>query len=295
MQEPTANPFLRQTPSGWTGASVTIFLLATVIAWEPHFFAEGVLRSFNWVPYLVRLATALAGDALMVIVTIWLLRKNGLDASMLGLPPSINIFPNVLLGVLIGSASLALMEAPLFLKAPFHLVPGHLQLGEALKQGCSYLLGNSLEELIFRGFLLLVLSRYAGWRVAVLATSLLFGLFHLQGFDISPTGLSMAATTCAYSLVFGLACILTQSIWTAISVHLTSNILVHSIFGLDGMGNAILKPVLHAGSRITNGMSLAATIFGALAMSGLLYFAVSYKMKNAASGACRPSRVFSTQ
>jgi uncharacterized membrane protein len=114
-----------------------------------------------------------------------------------------------------------------------------------LKESYSYFWGNFLEELIFRGFLLIVLSNMIGWRKAVWVMALPFGFFHLPGIGFSIAGLKVIATTATYSLIFSYAFILTGSLWTAIGVHVTSNILLHAIAGLDGANRAMFQPTFN--------------------------------------------------
>jgi membrane protease YdiL (CAAX protease family) len=174
------------------------------------------------------------------------------------------------------------MPVLLYAFVPFHFAHGSLHIADALKESFSYFLGNSLEELMFRGFLLVVLSRFAGWRIAVLALAIPFGLFHLQGSGISTVGLKMVATTATYSLVFSLSYVLTGSMWTAISVHVTSNILLHTLLGLDGMNQAMLVPVFSGPGLRNHDLGFWGAMISALAMSCLLYLAVSYKFNNVA-------------
>ena len=246
-------------------------------------FGQIVFPSLNWVPYVIRTTLTTVTDLLLLLVSIRLLEKNLLPVEALGLSFSRRIFLNLLVGLLIGTATLALIAAMLYGLAPFHLGQGPLRLVDALKESCSYFAGNSLEELMFRGFLLVVLSRSAGWRIAVLILALPFGLFHLQGSGISPIGLKMVASTATYSLVLSLSYILTRSMWTAISVHVTSNILLHTLLGLDGMGHAMFVPVFSgSGSGSYDRGFFGAMIPGALAMTCLLYRIASYRLKNAA-------------
>jgi predicted permease len=141
-----------------------------------------------------------------------------------------------------------------------------------------------MEELMFRGFLLLVISRSAGWQIAILLTSLAFGLFHLQGTGINIVGLRMVASTGTYRLVFALSYVVTRSLWTAISVHATSNILLHAILGLDGANQSIFVTVFTGNGQINGDWGLEALVLGAIATSCFLYLLVVYKFKKQTEG-----------
>lgn len=278
MPEPPAtNYFLKQRQPTLNLPSVGIFLLAGFAAWVFNVAGQIVFPSLNWVPFLVRTAISLAMDILLLVVSSRLLKRNRVAPEALGLSASKSNLWKFLFGILIALTSLAVMEALIYVRVPFHFERGPLDPGNAVKEGCSFFFGNTLEELMFRGFLLVVLSRLSGWRIALLVTSLAFGVFHLRGLGLN-TGLQMVASTATYSLIFGLSYILTQSLWTAIGVHVASNILLHAVFGLDGAKQAILVPVF-SGTGPSNEWSLGALIAGALAVSCILYLVVSYKFK----------------
>jgi len=181
--------------------------------------------------------------------------------------------------LLIAAASLALVEALLYTFAPFHFRRGPLDEMGALKEACSYLLENSLEELMFRGFLLVILSRFIGWRIAILVLALPFGLFHLQGSGISVASLKLVASAAIYSFVFSLSYLLTGSMWTAISAHVTSNILFHMLLGIDGKNSGMFVQISSGKIPGTYDLGFCALILGALAISLLLYMSVSSKAR----------------
>ena len=234
QQSPATNPFLKQPRFQVNPTSILIFLVVAFTAWELNICGELVFPSLHWLPYFIRTTITLLADFLLFFISIRLLEKNQIPADALGLAPKI-MFSNVLFGFVIGVVSLALIEGVLYTVAPYTLQYGPLHGTVVLQEAYSYCVGNSLEELIFRGFLLVILSRFTGWKIAVLVMALPFGLFHLQGLGNSVAGWRMAASTAIYSFVFSLSYILTASMWTAISAHATSNILLHAVLGLDGM------------------------------------------------------------
>ena len=104
----------------------------------------------------------------------------------------------------------------------------------------SFSLGNTIEELLFRGFLLMTSVRLLGKIGGILSVSLLFGLFHLPGFGLTKEGLSMVMTTFSMSLLFIAVIYYTQSIWTAITLHITGNLLLHTL-GFDGSNYGLFQ------------------------------------------------------
>lgn len=280
QQSPVTDYFLKQPRFQVNSASIVTFLVVAFIAWEINIFGESVFPSLHWFPYLIRTTITVLADFLLFFISIRLLEKNQVPVEALGLAPKV-MFPNVLFGFVIGVVSLALIEGLLYTVAPYTFRHGPLHGTMVLQEACSYCVGNSLEELMFRGFLLVILSRFAGWRIAILVMAFLFGLFHLQGSGISLAGWRMAASTAIYSFVFSLSYILTGSIWTAISAHVTSNILLHALFGLDGMHRAMFVQVFTKSSP-KHDLGVWALIIGSLVISYSLYLTVSLKFKKTA-------------
>lgn len=274
----TTDYFARQEQFRVNPVSILMFLAAAIGIWEANTLGQAIFPSLHLLPYIIRTTITFLMGSLLLIISFRLLRKNQIPGAALGLAPSKNTFPNILLGLLIGSASLVFIETVIYVSTPFRFRQGPLHGGDVLKEVCSFIVGNSLEELMFRGFLLVILSRLAGWRIGILLMAVPFGLFHLQGLGIGMAGLKMAATTATYSFVFSLSYVLTRSMWTAISVHVTSNVLLHTIFGLDGGNNSMFVQVF-SGSKPTNyDLGFWALIVGAMATSSLLYVAVIFKL-----------------
>ena len=241
-QSPVTNYFLKPSRVQLNSASIVIFIVAAFAAWEMNIFGQLGFPSANWLSYFIRTPITLLTDFLLLFLSVRLLEKNRIPSEALGLAPNA-MFPNLLYGFLIAVVSLALIEGLLYPLAPYTFRHGLLGRTAVLQEACSYCVGNFLEELMFRGFLLVILSRFAGWRLAIVIMALPFGLFHLQGLGMSMAGWKMAASTAIYSFVFSLSYILTGSMWTATSAHVTSNILLHVLFALDGGHRAMFVQV----------------------------------------------------
>jgi uncharacterized protein len=225
------------------------------------------------VPYLAR--TTLAAIAVLIIIvgSIRLLKQNHLSAEALGLYLSRKSFFYFLLGVFIALVVLTFMGLILYIFVPFRFVTGTLNGLGLLKESYSYFWGNFLEELIFRGFPLIILNQLLGWRKAVWIMALPFGLFHLPGLGFSSEGLKMIITTASYSFIFSYSFILTGSLWTAIGVHVASNIILHSITGLDGLKRAVFLPVFDARGPMNN-LSFLTFLIAVVIISFILFLLI---------------------
>jgi membrane protease YdiL (CAAX protease family) len=239
----TPNYFLKQASFRFKRSSVFIFIVASVVAWEINVFGQILFPSQNLFPFVIRTIVTLITDFAFLMISVRLLKQNHLSAEALGLHPSRQSILYVLIGAAIGVITFTTIGALLYSTMPFHFIGGPLNGIDVLKTSLSYLSGNALEELLFRGFILILLSQLLDWRLGILILALPFGLFHLQGTGLSSTGFGIVASTTTYALVFGLSFVLTRSLWTAITAHVILNILLHLITGLDGIGHSVYAPV----------------------------------------------------
>lgn len=76
-----------------------------------------------------------------------------------------------------------------------------------------------LEELIFRSFLLTHFDRFFGPTLAILSSSLLFGLVHYSG----PSSVSTVIQTTLFSIILSNLYLSTQSIYPCILLHIINN------------------------------------------------------------------------
>ena len=146
-------------------------------------------------PFFVRTTITLVTDIVFIIISVRLLKQNYLSAKALGLHLSAPSLLHVLIGTAIGMICVTIIGGLLYFFIPYHFVRGPLGEIEVLKISFSYLSGNMFEELVFRGFLLIILSQLVDWRLAILILALPFGLFHLQGTGFNSNGFSMMVTT----------------------------------------------------------------------------------------------------
>jgi len=224
-------------PQSRIGA-IALFLGATVALEACWMTTGGVYPAKT----LFQATVMLLVGAIFVGANIWLnrafLQNDGLPKSALGL--GVRQLPWFFAGCAIAVPVIFAMAGALRLMVPFHWVPGTLRWHELPGQFARYLVGNGVEELIFRGYLLVMLRRWLGLPRALAITGVLFGLFHLPGMS-GIAALKMVCTTAAMSVVFAMAYVRTKSLWTAIGVHVSSNMLLHRVLGMSGEQQSLFR------------------------------------------------------
>ena len=151
-------------------------------------------------------------------------------------------------GIVIGCFLIATIWGIIYLIHPFEIIKNPNSKINLAIDIISYSLGNTFEELFFRGFILLASVKFFGKIGGVFFVSLLFGLFHLQGTGLTANGLSMVMTTFTMSLLFISVIYYTKSIWTAATLHITGNLLLHTL-GFDGTDNGMVQIKFAASTR----------------------------------------------
>jgi len=277
MALPKPNVFLKQPGFNFQPRSVIIFIAAAVLSWVLLFLAQMTFPSDNLIPYLVRTTITLAIVLCLAKLSFYLLKRNRLSPDLLGLKLSGRVFSNLLAGAAIGLITIILLMTGLFLIVPFRYVEGPVHGWELFRRCYSYLLGNALEELMFRGFLLIILAQLTDWRKAVWIMALPFGLFHLPGLGFTMAGLKMVLTTGIFALIFGYAYILTGSLLTAIAAHATANILLHAFLGLDGSGNATYVPHFEGQWPAGYDAALVVSVVAGIIVAGALHLWIVYR------------------
>jgi membrane protease YdiL (CAAX protease family) len=193
---------------------------------------------------MARAMLAACGVALLLFGSKMLLRRDGLPADALGLRLTTQHAKGFVLGVAGGLLFIALLAATLAVQVPLHWERGSLSLSYAALAAHTYFWTSFGEELIFRGYALIALSRYVGPRKAVWALALPFGLFHLPGMGMGMAAAKMIATTSAMSLVFSYSFLFTGTLWTAVGLHAAADVSLHTLTGLDGEGRpTVWKPI----------------------------------------------------
>jgi hypothetical protein len=194
---------------------------------------------------VMRSSLAAIGILILAIGSERLLKRDLGPESTLGLAPSRRALTGLLLGTLGAILVIGLITASLWLIAPFRFEPGNLTASEAFYTINMFFWSNVGEEIVFRGYLLLVLVKRFGVRSALAITAFIFGLFHLPGLS-GFTALKMVLTTAAFSYLLSAAFLKTGTLWTAIALHFFGNVLLHKVTGLSG-GSALLRPIFQTG------------------------------------------------
>jgi membrane protease YdiL (CAAX protease family) len=133
------------------------------------------------------------------------------------------------------------------------------------------------EELMVRGYLLQTINKAWGGAVAIVATSLFWGLAHI--FNPNASLISALNVTLA-GLLFAYAYLISEHLWLPIAFHFSWNFAEGAIFGYPVSGfqidNSILQPAIDGPKAITGGLFgpegglvvLFAILVGALTLYG---------------------------
>lgn len=228
MPTPAVRP-----PGAFTCASLLLFVagavvlrLLTIAGWM---FFPGTGAG----PQTARIVIPLLFCGALVALNQRMLARDGFPADALGLHLTRARIAGFIGGALAMALVVAAMGAVLGLLVPFHYGRGPLSWTKLGLQAFEYLGGNTAEELVFRGYLLLLLIRHLGVAAALAITGLLFGLFHLPGLS-GLAALKMVATTFVGGTLFAYGFLLTRSLWTSFGLHVVGNLVLHQVLGLSG-------------------------------------------------------------
>jgi membrane protease YdiL (CAAX protease family) len=194
------------------------------------------------VPQVARILIPLGFSAGLVVLNQRSLARDGFAFDVLGLKPTARHGGGFLAGAGVSAGIITLIGGVFWLLLPFHYQRGPLSFAALGLHAAEYLGGNAAEELVFRGYLLLLLRRQWGLMPALAITGLLFGLSHLPGLS-GMAALKMVCTTFLGGCLFAYGFMLTGTLWTAIGLHVAGNIWLHQVLGLSGQ-RSILTPVM---------------------------------------------------
>ncbi|MEB2782629.1 type II CAAX endopeptidase family protein [Algoriphagus sp. C2-6-M1] len=260
-----------------------LFFILFIAAWVLIIFTQATFPNQTVISYFVRISAAVIAVLLMIVGNNRLLEKSNIPKEALGLKLCSKSFINFILGGGIGMTVIILIGLILYAFVPFHFITGSLKGMEVLKEAHSYFWGNFFEELTFRGFPLIVVSRLLGWRKAAWIMALPFGLSHLIGLGLPIEGLKMVITTATYSFIFTYAFILTGTLWTAIGAHVISNILLHSVSGLDGQNKAMLQPIFETKWPADYDPGIISFVLGSIIISIILFMFIKKRFDTSSS------------
>ena len=198
----------------------------------------------------------------LAVGTWWLttrfLRADGMSISDLGLSTADHRVSRLCVGFLGGAALTGLWVTIVTVAtgATWHVNPTFS--GVALIGVCAFnLLNNVGEELVYRGYAFVRLAQRFGPYIAVVATSSLFALLHLQA---GVPWLSVVAGVLTSGLVFGAIFARWRSVPLALGFHVATNI-VQDVSGLRASAASLFAPVYPAtasdsGAAILIGIAL---------------------------------------
>ena len=215
-----------------------LFLIICVAIWTINVIGQSTFPGNNLFPFLIRTIILLFTVTISYYLNYKFSRKNLLSFDILKFKS--RLIKYYLGGIVVGCFLIAAIWGIIYLIYPYEIIKNSYSKINLATEIISYSLGNSLEELFFRGFILLASVKFFGKIGAVLFVSLLFGLFHLQGTGLTANGLSMVMTSFTMSLLFISVIYYTTSIWTAVTLHITGNFLLHSL-GFDGTNNGLFQ------------------------------------------------------
>ncbi len=111
------------------------------------------------------------------------------------------------------------------------------------------------EELIVRGYLLQTINKVWGGAIAIVASSLYWGLAHL--FNPNASLISVLNITVA-GLLFAYAYIISGHLWLPIALHFSWNFAQGAIFGFPVSGfqveTSVLQPAIEGPKAVTGGL-----------------------------------------
>jgi len=145
---------------------------------------------------------------------------------------------NLGVGIVVGSASLglAVIFAAIYGDLSFRLNSGQQSSAIFVRLGISLLVfaaAAAFEEAFFRGYMLQTFSRSGLAWLAILLTSIFFGIVHLNNPNAGPFS---TINTVLAGIWFGVAYLKTRDLWFAFGMHLMWNWTQGAIFGIEVSG-----------------------------------------------------------
>lgn len=137
---------------------------------------------------------------------------------------------------------------PLLITGIYTLFPGDLEkstmdLQESITIICAGVFftgmaAGCVEEMVFRGFIMNLLDKKAGRKIAVLVPSLLFGLVHIIGMNYSLLScLQVLIAGTFVGIMFSIIALEQNSIWNSAIVHAVWNIVI--LGGIFSIGETL--------------------------------------------------------
>lgn len=241
--------------SGWrvllfAFAFLAVFFLIATFLWLGYMILFNVAG--NRVPYLNRIADLLYRLNILVSALgagyICTRLFEGLPWRSLGLTLHHGWLRDLLLGCVIGFAGLAFAVAIATAAGGLRFTLGGSVLGmirSLVISAVMLFIAALAEEALFRGYPLQTLTRARLAVLALILTSVPFGLAHLSNPNVIP-GATFANTVLA-GLWLGVAYLRTRSLWFPLGVHWAWNWALGGVFGLPISGKTLVSNPLLIG------------------------------------------------
>ncbi|HZX58396.1 MAG TPA: hypothetical protein VFE54_06710, partial [Mucilaginibacter sp.] len=126
--------------------------MIAAFVWALNLLGQVTFPSPNFVPFLIRSGITACALIVLLLTNLRSLKESDLPASSLGLQLSAQSLKSFLLGIIIGSVAMITMGLLVYVFVPYHFTHGPISNVDVFKNSFSYLLGNTVEELIFRAF-----------------------------------------------------------------------------------------------------------------------------------------------
>ncbi len=153
---------------------------------------------------------------------------------------------NLVLGLLIGGATITLAVAIAFIGGNFRLkmnsAPAAAIADTAVRSLVIFAAAAAFEEALFRGYILQTFSRAGLAWFAIAMTSAFFGVVHLGNPN---AGIISTANTVLAGVWFGVAYLKTRDLWFPFALHFVWNWMQGSVFGIEvsGLTEIVREPL----------------------------------------------------
>jgi membrane protease YdiL (CAAX protease family) len=244
-------------------AKVALFLLLAALAVLGYLFLLSALRGRLGV--FSAAVPAMAVAALTLVLNMRFLRSERLSLADLGFDkPRVRI-PQAAAGFVAGALTAGAWGLALFAvtSASWHKFPG-FNTAAAVGSFTFMTFNNAGEELVYRGYLFLLLTNAYGRAAAICGTSILFTLLHIQSGVPWPSALAGVLTS---ALIFAALFARWQSVPLVLAFHVGTNF-VQELAGLRITGLTFVAP--HYPSQATSWQSN-----GVLALVALINLTVA--------------------
>lgn len=218
-------------------AKIVFFLALAVFALLGYLFLLSALRG-----KLGNFSAAVPAMVLAILTLIlnWrFLRSEGRSLAELGFDAPRQRIREVALGFVAGACTAGFWAVAIWAVTSVSWRPAPSFNPVAAAGSFSFIVfNNAAEELVYRGYLFLLLWRVYGRSVAIFGTSILFALLHIQG---GVPWQSVLAGVLTSGLVFAVLFARWRSIPLVLAFHVATNV-IQEVLGLRTTGLTLLVP-----------------------------------------------------